>query len=47
MGKNNEQMVWMYRGNKFPNKYTLVKKYGFSTCKFQNKIKDGEIIKLI
>lgn len=39
-------MVWEYRGQQFPNKYTLVKQFGLSTCKFEAKVKEGEIIKL-
>lgn len=43
---NEELDLWEYQGERFPNKYALVKKFNLSTAKFKSKIKDKEIIKL-
>lgn len=39
-------MLWKYKGLTFPNKKELIKHFQLSTCKFESKVKDGEIIKL-
>lgn len=38
--------IWSYKGLTFPNKKELREYFQLSTCKFNCKVKDGEIIKL-
>lgn len=40
------KMVWEYQGKQFPNKKDLCLHFRLSTCKFEGKLKDKEIIKL-
>lgn len=43
---NEELDLWEYKGKKFPSKKELRNHFGFSSCKFDQKVKNNEIIKL-
>lgn len=38
--------IWFYKGLGFPDKKSLRQYFNLSTCKFNGKVKDNEIIKL-
>lgn len=38
--------IWFYKGLGFPDKKSLRQHFNLSTCKFNGKVKDNEIIKL-